>query len=288
MTITLSHPDKPLFPGISKSDLAGYYDAVAARMLPHLRGRPLTRERFPDGIEHSGFMEKKLPADAPDVVHRASVAKVDGGELTMLVCDNASTLRYLANQAAITLHTWLSRASRPRRPDRLILDMDPQGGFATARDAALAARDLFAEVGLDAYVMTTGSRGLHVAAPIAGRDDCDDVLALARDLAAVLVARQPQALTTAARKANRGHRLYVDAMRNGYGQHAVAPYAVRPLPNAPVATPLRWDELTGKGLTAQAYTIRTVLERDDAWAGFPRRGPSVAAVRAKLGSLANS
>ena len=291
MTIAISRPDKLLFPpvgreaGVTKADLAGYYEAVAERMLPHLRERPLARQRFPDGIGHGGFMEKQLTADAPDVVHSATVPKVDGGEVTMLVCDNAATLRYLANQAAITLHTWLARARAPRRPDRLILDMDPPAGFAAARSAALAARELFTEVGLDGYVMTTGSRGLHVTAPIAGRDDVDEVLALARDLADTLAARQPRALTTAARKADRGRRLYVDAMRNGYAQHAVAPYSVRPLPKAPVATPLHWEELDDRRLTSGAYTIRTVLDHDDAWAAFPRGGPSVAAVRKRLAAL---
>ncbi|GIH20067.1 non-homologous end-joining DNA ligase [Rugosimonospora africana] len=285
MTIALSRPDKLLFPGVSKADLADYYDAVARRMLPHLRGRPLARQRFPDGIDHGGFMEKQVPADAPDVVHRAAVPKVGGGEVTMLVCDNAATLRYLANQAAITLHTWLARARSPRRPDRLILDLDPPAGFAAARSAALAARELFAEVGLDPFVMTTGSRGLHVTAAIAGRDDVGDVLALARDLAGTLADRQPRALTTAARKADRGRKLYVDALRNGYAQHAVAPYAVRPLRGAPVATPLHWDELDDRGLTARTYTIRTVLDRDDPWADFPRRGPSVAAIRRRLAAI---
>ncbi|GAA5201749.1 non-homologous end-joining DNA ligase [Rugosimonospora acidiphila] len=286
MTISLSRPDKLLLPGVSKADLADYYDAVAPRMLPHLRGRPLARQRFPDGIDHGGFMEKQLPAGAPDVVHRASVPKVSGGEVTMLVCDNASTLRYLANQAAITLHPWLARARAPRRPDRLILDMDPPAGFAAARAAALAARELFTEVGLEPYVMTTGSRGLHVTAPIAGRDEVNDVLALARELADALAARYPRTLTTAARKANRGRRLYVDALRNGYAQHAVAPYSVRPLPRAPVATPLHWHELDDPRLTARTHTVRTVLDRDDPWADFPRTGPSVAAVRKRLTDLA--
>jgi bifunctional non-homologous end joining protein LigD len=285
MTITLRRPDKLLFPGVSKADLADYYQAVARRMLPHLRGRPLARQRFPDGIDHGGFMEKQVPPDAPDVVHRAGVPKAGGGEVTMLVCDNVATLRYLANQAAITLHPWRARARTPRRPDRLILDMDPPAGFASARSAALAARDLFTEVGLDPYVMTTGSRGLHVTAAIAGRDDVSDVLALARDLAATLAARQPRTLTTAARRADRGRKLYVDALRNGYAQHAVAPYSVRPLPGAPVATPLHWQELDDRRLTARTYTIRGVAHRDDPWADFPRGGPSVATVRRRLAAL---
>jgi bifunctional non-homologous end joining protein LigD len=286
MPMTLTRPEKLLFPTISKADLADYYDAVAPRILPHLRGRPLTRQRFPDGIEHGGFMEKQAPAETPGVVHRAVVPKLSGGDITMLICDNAATLRYLVNQAAITLHPWLSKARAPRRPDRLILDFDPPGGFATARSAALQARELFTEVGLDPHVMTTGSRGLHVVAPIAGRDDVDDVLALARDLADTLAARNPRTLTTAPRKADRGRRLYVDAMRNGYAQHAVAPYAVRPLSTAPVATPLEWDELAERRVnSAQAFTIRTVLDRDDPWEQFPRRGPSVGGVRRRLDRL---
>ena len=293
MTLTITHPDTLLFPGVSKADLADYYEAVAAAMLPHLRGRPLAMQRFPEGIDGDGFIQKQLPAHAPGFVHHADVPKVDGGSVTMLVCDNRNTLRYLANQAAITLHSCLAPGRRPRKPDRLVLDMDPPGDlgadaskqFAVARGAALAARELFADLSVPAYVMTTGSRGLHVTVPLAGKDDVDDVLALARDLADLLVARNPRAFTTAVRRADRDGRLYVDALRNGYAQQAVAPYSVRPLPTAPVAAPLAWEELEDRGLGPRTFTVRNVTERPDPWQSFPRHGPSVATIRGQLAKL---
>ncbi|HKD96994.1 MAG TPA: DNA primase small subunit domain-containing protein, partial [Micromonosporaceae bacterium] len=269
---------------------ADYYAAVARAMLPHLRGRPLALERFPDGVEGDGFMQKQLPAHAPGFVHHVAVGRVGGGEVDMLVCDNAATLRYLANQAAITLHHWLSRASAPRRPDRMVIDLDPAGDdFGPVRAAAAAVRGLLEEIDMPGYVMTTGSRGLHVTVPLAGRDDVDDVRAFAQDLAAVLVARDPDALTTSARKADRGGRLYVDVMRNSYAQHSVAPYSVRPLPGAPVATPLDWDELDDPKLDARRFTLRDIADRlgttGDPWDSFRRRGPALSAARRRLDRL---
>lgn len=163
-TVEVSRPEKVLFPddGITKADLAAYYRTVARRMLPHLRGRPLMLERHPDGINGPAFMQKDLPDHFPDWIHRAELPK-EGGTVTYAVCDDTATLLYLADQACITPHRFLSKTDRPDHPDRLVFDLDPPGNdFAPVRRAALRLHDVLDELELPSLVMTTGSRGLHV------------------------------------------------------------------------------------------------------------------------------
>ncbi|MET9430585.1 non-homologous end-joining DNA ligase [Streptomyces sp. NPDC003036] len=289
-TVEVHRPDKVLFPddGLTKADLAAYYRAVAPFMLPHLRGRPLMLERHPDGVGGPRFMQKDTPAGYPEWVRRAELPK-EGGTVTHTVCDDTATLLHLADQAALTLHRWLAKADRPRWPDRMVFDLDPAGDdFGAVRRAAHALRELLDAVGLSGVPMTTGSRGLHVVVPLAGRTDHDDVRAFARDLADVLAARHPDALTTAARKQARGGRLYLDVQRNGYAQTAVAPWSVRALPGAPVAAPLTWEQLDEPATHARRWTVRDALEQArtrpwDAEAARPRAlGP---AARRRLESL---
>jgi bifunctional non-homologous end joining protein LigD len=289
-SVDITHPDKQLFGDskIDKQDLAEYYLAAAPAMLPHLRGRPLALERFPDGIAGGGFMQKQLPAHAPAYVHHTTVDKV-GGTVTMIVCDNAPTLLYLANQGALTLHPWLSRDQEVHKPDRLIFDLDPaDDDFTTVRTTAQTLHGILDDIGLPSFPMTTGSRGIHVTVPITAREDFDDVRAFALDVASALVARDPDHLTVEVRKTNRDGRLFVDTLRNAYAQHAVAPYSVRPLPGAPVATPLVWAEVDDPTLTAQRFTIRDMDNRlagGDPWKEIGRQGRSLTRAKAKLASL---
>lgn len=288
--VEIGRPDKVLFPddGITKAELAEYYLGMADVMLPHLRGRPLMLERHPDGIDGERFMQKNVPEYFPDWVHTAELPK-EGGTVTYAVCDDAATLLYLVNQACITLHRFQAKADRPDHPDRLVFDLDPPGGdFEAARDAALALRELLDELELPAAVMTTGSRGLHVLVPLDRRADFDEAREFARSVADLLAARYPDRLTTEARKAARGGRLYLDVQRNGYAQTAVAPYTVRALRGAPVATPLAWPELEDAELNAQRWTLATVGERlkEDPWAGTLSRGRSLTRARRILERLA--
>lgn len=166
-TVEISRPDKVLFPGdgITKADLADYYRAVARRMVPHLRGRPLMLERHPDGIDGPAFMQKNAPDHFPDWVHRAELPK-ETGTVTYVICDDTATLLHLADQACTTPHRFLSKADRPEHPDRLVFDLDPTGeDFTPVRDAALGFRRLLDELELPSLLMTTGSRGLHVLVP---------------------------------------------------------------------------------------------------------------------------
>lgn len=288
-TVRINRPDKVLFPGegITKADLAEYYRTVARRMLPKLRGRPLMMERHPDGIDGPSFMHKDVPGHFPDWIHRAELPK-EGGTVTYVVCDDTATLVYLADQACITPHCWLSRADRPDHPDRLVFDLDPPGDdFTPVREAAGALHHLLEELKLPSAVMTTGSRGLHVVVPLDRRAPFDDVRDFARDVADLLAARQPDALTTAPRKQARRGRLYFDVQRNAYGQTAIAPYAVRARPGAPVATPLAWPEVDDPDLDAGRWTMKTVTDRldSDPWQDALRRGRSLAPARRRLAAL---
>ncbi|PRH76996.1 ATP-dependent DNA ligase [Streptomyces solincola] len=286
--VEVHRPDKVLFPedGITKADLADYHRSVARFMLPQLRGRPLMLERRPDGIDGPRFMQKDTPASYPDWVRRTEVGKADG-TVVHTVADDTATLVLLADQAAITLHRWQSRADRPHHPDRLVFDLDPPGDdFAAVRRAAHLLRELLAAIGLPSVVMTSGSKGVHVIVALDGSGDHDQVRAFAHEVAGTLAEAHPDELTTAARKDARGDRLYLDVQRNGYAQTAVAPYSVRARPGAPVATPLTWEQLDEPETHARRWTVRDVLEqaRSRPWGGAPR-GRSLAPARRRLEAL---
>lgn len=279
-TVRITHADRPVFPdaGLTKLDLAHHYERVAARMLPYVRGRPLALQAYPDGIEHDGFFMKAVPSYFPDWVKRATMPK-KGGTITHVVADEAATLVYLSGQNVVTVHTWLSRADKPRQPDRLTLDFDPSGGgFADVRAAARAAGDRLRDVGLVPFAMTTGSRGIHVICPLRRGPDFSEVHRYARALAEAMVAEDPRHLTLEWHKSERGSRIYVDVNRIAYAQHAVAPYTVRPRPSAPVAVPLHWDELSDEGLRPDRWTVKNIgerLEAGDPWEGMSRRARSL-------------
>jgi len=296
-TIELSNAGKVLFPadGITKAGLARYYGGVAGQMLPLLRDRPVSMTRFPDGIAAHGIVQKNVPAYFPDWITRARIRK-EGGSLQQVIIDKPETLVYLAGQACIELHGFLSRLDRIREPDQLIFDLDPPDDhrFDDVRVCALRLRELLTdELGLPTFVKTTGGKGLHVHVPLNPAEDFDAVREFARQAAELLAARNADLVTTEQRKAKRGPRIYADIMRNAYAQLAVAPYAVRARPGAPVATPLAWDEVEDKGLSPGRFTLRTVPARIHGsrpaagpWAGMARRRTGLARARAALRRLA--
>lgn len=287
--VAISHADRVVFPaaGLTKLDLARYYADVAPAMVPHVRGRPLALQSFPRGVDGDGFFLKNAPGHFPRWVATATVPKREGGTVRHVLANDAATLVYLAGQNAITPHVWTSRADRLEQPDRLIFDLDPSvQRFAEVRAAARALGDLLGDLGLQPFTMTTGSRGLHIVAPLRRGPQHADVLDFARDVAAVAVEHDPGALTVEFRKARRGERIFVDVARNAYGQHAVAPYAVRALPLAPVATPLRWEELNDPRLDPQGWTARTLPDRladgGDPWQGIGRHARALGPARRAL------
>ncbi len=272
--IDLSNRDKVLFSadGITKGDLVDYYRRIASVALPHWRDRPATLQRFPDGIDKDGFFQKAVPDYFPDWIARAMLEKA-GGHIEHVLVNDTATAVYLANQGCVTLHLGLSRVDRIDRPDRLVLDLDPSDDdFARVQDAARRTRGLLDELELPSFVLTTGSRGLHVVVPLDRSADFDVVRDIAHGIGACLARRHPRELTAEQRKAARQGRVFVDYLRNAHGQTAVAPYAVRARPGAPVATPLDWPEALAKGLSPRAYTIRNIFQRlgqkADPWAGI--------------------
>lgn len=276
--VEISHPEKPLFadPPITKLELANHYEQVAEAMLPHLRDRPLALQAFPNGIDQPGYFMKSVPRYFPDWIATVTVPK-RGGTLTQVVAQDAATLVYLAGQNVITPHIWLSRADEPRKPDRLIIDLDPAPGvgFAEVRAAARAAGERLRDAGLLPYAMVTGSRGIHVVCPLRRGPSFGDVHRYARAMAEGMVADDPDHLTLEWHRSERGARIYVDVNRINYAQHAVAPYAVRPRPGAPVAMPIAWDELSDAELAPDKWTIANAAPRlrseGDVWKGIGRR-----------------
>jgi bifunctional non-homologous end joining protein LigD len=277
-TIEITHPDKAMFerPEVTKRELVRHYESVAAAMAPHIRGRPLALESFPRGTSQRGFFMKSIPSHFPGWVDRAEVPK-KGGSLTQVIGGQTATLVYLAGQNVVTPHIWLSRVDALRQPDRLIIDLDPSPGigFAAVRAAARAAGERLRVAGLVPHAMVTGSRGIHVVCPLRRGPSFPDVHAYARALAEEMVDDDPRHLTLEWRRDDRGARIYLDVNRINYAQHAVAPYAVRARPGAPVAMPIRWDELDDRRLAPDRWTTRTagrrLADEGDAWKGIARR-----------------
>ncbi|NHA14665.1 non-homologous end-joining DNA ligase [Thioalkalivibrio sp. XN279] len=290
-----SNTDKVLFPdaGITKGGLIRYYRAIAPVILPHLKGRPLTLHRFPDGIDEEGFYQQQAPDYFPDWIATRHAARADDGAqgpVEHILCNNEATLAYLANQGTITLHGWLASVPKLRTPDKLVFDLDPPGeDFEPVRQGARWVAALIEQLGLQPFVMTTGSRGLHVVAPLKPDLGFDEVRDLARAMADWLAAQHAEELTVAQRKNKRRGRLYLDVMRNAYGQTSVAPYAVRALPGAPVAAPLALDELGDKRLHPQRWHLKNILRRlgqkDDPWQDIRRHAGSARRARRELKRL---
>jgi len=278
----ITHPEKVLFPadGITKGELAAYYHDVAPVMLPHLRARPLTMERFPAGIEQKGFIQKDVSKGFPPWLERIEVPK-HGGTVHHPLINDARALGWMANQNCITPHVWNRRAPDLHHPDLCVLDLDPgRDEPAVLRAATLAVRDLLGELGLDSWVKTSGSKGFHIVVPLDGSADVEEVARFSHRIGAELVRRDPDHLTQELAKADRGGRILVDTGRNHYSATFAAPYAVRPRPGAPVSAPCTWDEVASGEVGPQTFTLRTMNARlaavGDVWADLhdrPRRLP---------------
>jgi bifunctional non-homologous end joining protein LigD len=254
-------------------------------MVRHVRDRPVAMEVFPNGIDGGGIFIKNRPKHFPDWIPSVEVQK-RGGSLCHVLIRETAALMYLAGQNVITPHVWTSRADHLREPDRIIFDLDPsRQRFGEIRAAARAAGELLRSLGLAPHAMVTGSRGIHVTVPIR-RAPFEEAFEFAKAVAERLAAEHPRRLTTEFHKAKRGERIFVDVLRNRYAQHAVPPYAVRPRPRAPVATPLHWDELDDSKLKPDRWTIKTLprrLEADgDAWHGMSGRARAIGPALRKL------
>jgi bifunctional non-homologous end joining protein LigD len=277
----ITHPDKILFPddGITKGELAGYYETMAPVILPHIRGRPVTMERFPAGIGQKGFMHKDVSKGFPPWLERVAVPK-KGGTVHHPIVSDVRSLLWIANQNCITPHVWTSRAPDFYRPDICVFDLDPAGDDQERlRAAALALRDLLDELGLPSWVKTSGSKGFHIVVPLDGSADFGAVSRFAHRAGALLVSRDPENLTQEFSKADRRGRIYVDTGRNGYSATFAAAYAVRPRPGAPVSAPCTWDEVERGAVAPRSFGLRTmparIAEVGDLWADLRKHRRSL-------------
>ncbi|KPK10915.1 MAG: hypothetical protein AMJ62_16590 [Myxococcales bacterium SG8_38] len=293
-SVETSREDKVLFPksSITKGDLIEYYERISDHILPHLSDRPLVLQRFPDGIDEEGFYQKQASDYFPDWIATTRVKVASSrSHQDLVVCNNTATLVYLANQACISFHPWLSRTHRIDHPDQLVVDLDPPSDdFEEARSAALDVRALLEELELPSFPKLTGSKGIHIHVPLDRSDDFDEVRRIARSMMELLADRHSDTLTTEQRKSKRGKRLFLDVGRNAYAQTAVAPYSVRPREGAPIAAPVRWEELEQAGLDSRFFTIGNIFRRlgqiDDPWEGWRRRARSLRAAKKRLEKLA--
>ena len=292
-TIELTNQDKVYFPKscIAKGELIAYYKAIAPFMLPYTKNRAISMQRFPDGITKEGFFQKNASDYFPDWITTIPIKNHGDSTVKYVVINDKATLVYLANQGNITPHTWLSKTDKIDYPDRIIFDLDPAGN-ASFKDVQWAASALktFLEdtLNLPTFVMLTGSRGAHVIVPLKPKQTFDEVRTFALDCAQVLTEQSPNKVTVAMNKSDRGNKIFIDWLRNGFGATGVTPYAVRAKEGAPVATPLTWNDFL-HATSSQQYTIRTIFAYLDThsnpWENLKKQAVSLTKARKKLDTI---
>jgi len=290
----ITHPEKVMFPedGITKGDLAAYYEAVAGVMLPHLRGRPLTMERYPAGIGKKGFWQKDVSKGFPDWLERVKVPKKDGFLHHPIITDERSLL-WVTNQNTITQHVWISRVPELYYPDICVFDLDPSKDDVKAvQSAALGLRDLLEELGLPSWVKTSGSKGFHIVVPLDGKSEMSEVEQFANTVGRVFVSLAPDHLTQEFNKVDRKGRIYIDTGRNGYSATFAAAYTVRAKNGAPVSAPCTWEEIEKGKVAPNTFTLRNTPARikkvGDLWADMLKRRRSLGKPAATLKRMASS
>ena len=272
--VAISNPDKVFFPdaGLTKGDLVSYYLDVADCALPHLRGRPFHMKRFPNGVDGEFFHQKRVPAKHPDYVGEVPVSFPSGHSTVFAVVDNAAALAWVVNLGCIELHTWHSRVPEIERPDYLLIDLDPtsDGQWPFVREIALVVREVMDELGLASFPKTSGATGLHILAPIRPELRFSEVRRFAKALAEEVERRvgDQRVATTTWRVADRVG-VFVDFGQNARDKTIASAYSVRPVSDARVSAPLRWEEVSD--VDPAAFTVTTMRERIAA-VGDPMRG----------------
>ncbi len=291
--LKLSNLDKPFWPdeGITKGDLLAYYRAIAPVVVPHLRGRPFTMKRYPDGWQGKHFFQKDAPKGMPEWIERFPYpATSRDGERRLIdypLANDELALLWMVNMGCIDLNTWASRIDSPHRPDWVLFDLDPSEGvgFPEAVEVALLVKQALDALGLVSYPKTSGSRGMHVLVPIERRSSYDDVRRFAGIVAGAIARAHPELATTQWVKSKR-RGVLIDANQNGEGKTIATAYSVRPRAGAHVSTPLSWDEVDA-ALDPAGFTMDEVLrrvgERGDLFAGVLTTRQRLAAALRSLG-----
>lgn len=291
--IDLSNQDKVFFPDakLTKGDVIDYYEKIADIMVPHMKRYGVSMQRFPEGLKGEGFYNKDAPDYFPDWIRTVEFPKREGGSFHAPIVDSKAALIYLADQAVLTHHLYLSRVDDLEHPDKMIYDLDPPENtedFGTVRKAAEDIREVLHKLNMEAWIQTTGSKGFHVIVPLARSANFEEVRAFARDIALVLVRRNPDKYTLKERKNKRGGRIFLDKLRNAYGATAVAPYSIRAKPGATVATPLNWNEIK-EGASPHDWTIENIPgrmgQKEDPWLDMMRHAYRISSRKDKLENL---
>ena len=269
--VAISSPDRVVYPqqGLTKIELARYYEAAAERMLPFVENRLLSLVRCPQGRRKSCFFQKHAGDGFPDAIRRTDVRENDGDIDSYLYVTDGTGIVSAVQMGTLEFHVWWSRIDMLDRPDRLVFDLDPDEGlsFADVRQAAFDVRDRLSDIGLRSLAMVTGGKGVHVVVPLVRRTDAGEVAAFAESFARSVAGDEPDRFTASMSKAKRKNRIFLDWLRNRRGATAIAPYSTRAREGAPVATPVSWDEL-GSLRAANAFRVNDVLTRlkdEDPW-----------------------
>jgi bifunctional non-homologous end joining protein LigD len=290
LTVACTHPERVMFSedAITKGEMLAYYHDIADLMVPELRGRPLSVVRYTKGTDQRGFFQKHFQKHFP-----AWLDHVTAGSKTAVdypIVDSAAGLVYMANQGSIEFHVWTSRKDALHCPDLLVFDLDPPDGrFDLVRRVARLLYELLTELGLPAFVKTTGSKGLHVVVPLDDAATFEQAGALGTRIGAHLCRRHPDLVTMEFYKKDRKGRLFMDVMRNAIGATLIAPYSLRGRPGAPLSAPIAWSELDDPELRADGIRLRGVrarLEhRGDPWRDLRNVPASVASATERFDRL---
>ena len=272
--VPVSNPAKVFFPasGLTKDDMVAYYVDLAPQILPQVRRRPFHMKRFPNGVDGEFFHQKRVPAKHPDYVDEVPVSFPSGHSTVFAVVDNAPALAWVANLGCIELHTWHSRAPEIEKPDYLLIDLDPtsEGQWPFVREIALVVREVMDELGLASYPKTSGATGLHVLAPIRPELGFPAVRRFAKAFAEEVERRVgDQAVATTTWRVAERVGVFVDFGQNARDRTIACAYSIRPVPDARVSAPLRWEEVAD--VDPDAFTMTTMRARL-AEAGDPMRG----------------
>lgn len=274
--IRISHPDRVVFgeQGATKREIAEYIAEIAPRMLPHIKDHPVSLVRCPSGAGGKCFYQKHHTDSVPEAIGETKIKEKDGETSSYLVLNTPEALVSAAQIGALELHIWGARTDKLEKPDRLVLDLDPDESldFEDVKTAAFEVRDVLGAAGLKTFALLTGGKGIHVIAPLERRQGWDEVKSASRGLAKKLAQAAPDTYVAEASKAKRKGRIFIDWLRNERGATAVCPYSLRARPGAPVATPVRWDELSGIS-SGHDYTLSNIRRRlsslkSDPWEGY--------------------
>jgi bifunctional non-homologous end joining protein LigD len=287
--VTLTHPGRVLYPeqGITKRELAEFYEDIADWILPHVSGRPLTLVRCPEGYGKC-FYQKHIAESPPAPLRRIAIRERNSSGMYVMI-DSLAGIISLVQMGVLEIHTWGSRADRLEQPDRLTFDLDPDAGLPWPRviDAARELRRRLADLGLSGFPKTTGGKGLHVVVPLTPRGNWDEVKEFCRSVAESIARDAPDRYLATMSKAKRKGKIFIDYLRNGRGATAVAAYSTRARFGAPVSVPIRWEELAS-GIRPDHFTVRNLRDRlsrlrNDPWADYEAaRRPIKAAMKKQL------